>query len=384
MEILVNTTTDPVTVTYVYTLTANGCSNTQTVSVVVYPRPLLSGLSTATVCSGSPFNYTPGSATAGTSFTWTRAVGVGISNAAGSGSGPVNEVLNNVTLASKIVTYRYTLTANGCSNIQNVSVIVDPTPVSPVISVSSPAEVCSHTMYQNFGASVAAPDSVMYTWTATNASVYAEGAGHRYALVTFNTAGNARVILTAVAIGYTCFIRDTFSVTVSTSEAPNADIYYVQDHFFYTDNTVDSYQWGYDDARSIDSTMYNGEINQSYHNVSPDFAGKHYWVMTEKGGCSSKSYYNAPVGIIPVGAAEVVTMTVFPNPSRENVVVELSGINGGNITVELSDIAGRQISSKAVIDNKAQINVNNLSSGVYMVSCYQNGVKVGTTKLVKE
>ena len=77
-------------------------------------------------------------------------------------------------------------------------------------------------------------------------------------------------------------------------------------------------------------------------------------------------------------------MNVFTNPASDNVSVEVNGINGGNTTVELSDITGKQIRSTVVTYNKAQINVNNLASGVYMISCYHNGVKVGTTKLVKE
>ena len=100
--------------------------------------------------------------------------------------------------------------------------------------------------------------------------------------------------------------------------------------------------------------------------------------------CASKSYYNAPTGVTQVGAAEIAVMEVFPNPASDNVSVAVSGINGGNTTVELSDITGKKISSTTVEYNKAQLNVNNLASGVYMISCYHNGVKVGTTKLVKE
>ena len=36
-ETLINTTSSPVNVTYVYTLTANGCTNTQNIVVTVNP-----------------------------------------------------------------------------------------------------------------------------------------------------------------------------------------------------------------------------------------------------------------------------------------------------------------------------------------------------------
>ncbi|MBB6612206.1 T9SS type A sorting domain-containing protein [Pontibacter sp. Tf4] len=47
-ETLVNTTNSAITVNYVYTVTANGCSNTQTVPVVVNPKPTITSFSLGT------------------------------------------------------------------------------------------------------------------------------------------------------------------------------------------------------------------------------------------------------------------------------------------------------------------------------------------------
>ena len=61
----------------------------------------------------------------------------GISNAAVTTpvNGNIIEALNNTTNAAINVTYVYTLTANGCSNMQNVVVSVNPTAtVGPVIA----------------------------------------------------------------------------------------------------------------------------------------------------------------------------------------------------------------------------------------------------------
>ena len=286
-EALNNNTNHQVAVDYVYTLAANGCTHIQTVTVLVSPTPLLSGLTNATVCSSTPLTYTPGSATTGTTFAWTRAVVAGISNAAGvstGSAGVVNETLVNTTLFPVNVTYRYTLSAFGCSNVQNVTATVNPAPQAPVIAITSPSAVCSNTMYQNFGAANAPTDSVVYTWTAAGALVYGEGMGHTYSLINFPTAGNASVILTANIHGIACYTADTFHVTVGTATAVNPVVYYIHDHFVCTDNTVDSYQWGYDDATTLDSVIFTGEVDQNFHQLSPNFATKHYWVMTTKGG----------------------------------------------------------------------------------------------------
>ena len=119
-ETLTNTTASPVTVRYVYTLTANGCTNpaTYNVDVLVNPTPTLtSTLTPPAICSGTVFSYTPSSSTTGTSFGWTRAAVAGITPAAaGSGTGNPNETLTNTTASPVTVRYVYTLTANGCTN----------------------------------------------------------------------------------------------------------------------------------------------------------------------------------------------------------------------------------------------------------------------------
>ncbi len=141
-ETLTNTTTSPVTVTYVYTITANGCINTQNVTVTVNPIPALSStLTPAAICSGTTFSYTPASATAGAAYSWTRAAVVGITEAATTGTDGINEILTNGTTSPITVTYVYTTAANGCSKTENVTVTVNPAP--SLTSTLTPAAICS-------------------------------------------------------------------------------------------------------------------------------------------------------------------------------------------------------------------------------------------------
>ena len=134
--------------TYTVTQTISGCTSIPG-SGVAAPKtiPVLSGNLTATAISGTAFMYTAGSVTAGTTFAWSRAAVIGISNVAESGTGNINETLVNTLSTAVNVTYVYTLTANGCTNTQNVAVSVSSVPVvttvSPVngttgVSVSSP------------------------------------------------------------------------------------------------------------------------------------------------------------------------------------------------------------------------------------------------------
>ena len=130
-ETLINTTPNRITVPYSFALTTYGCPNTQTVNVIVNPTPQLTSLLTLPAqCSGTPFYYNPTSATIGTTYTWTRSNIAGISNPAANGSGAVSETLTNTSPNPIVVTYVYTLTANGCTNQQTVSVTIDPLPIA--------------------------------------------------------------------------------------------------------------------------------------------------------------------------------------------------------------------------------------------------------------
>ncbi len=161
-EILVNTGTAPVSVSYVYTLVTNaGCTGSQTIPVTVNPSPVLSSnLQAPPICTGNLFSYNPQSNTTGTVFTWSRAIFYPITNGASVGIGNPLEYLVNPGLTPATATYNYTLTANGCTNTQLVTVIVNPIP----IVLAQATATCSN---QPFSISPVNPTpGTVYTWGA--------------------------------------------------------------------------------------------------------------------------------------------------------------------------------------------------------------------------
>jgi hypothetical protein len=162
-----NSGTAPVTATVSVTPTANGCTGpVTTFTVTVNPIPVLSSSSTpGAVCSGAAFTYIPASATAGASFSWSRGAVAGISNAAASGTGSINETLINTTANPVTVNYAYTISANGCSNTQNVAVTIN-----PVATIASQATtICSGAGFSVTPASGGGntiPAGTTYAWTA--------------------------------------------------------------------------------------------------------------------------------------------------------------------------------------------------------------------------
>jgi len=163
-----NSGTAPVTSTVTVTPSFEGCAGTpQSFTITVNPTPVLtSPLTPPALCSNSAFTYSPTSLTVGTTFSWTRLAAAGITPAGPvSGNDGVSETLRNFTSATIPVTYEYTLTANGCTNVQNVVVNIKP---EPVISDQSTA-VCSgetltwRILLDNF---VNPGDNVTFTWPA--------------------------------------------------------------------------------------------------------------------------------------------------------------------------------------------------------------------------
>ncbi len=145
-ETLINITGTPKTVTYIYTLTANGCVHTQNVDVTVYPLPtLLSLLLPPAVCSNTLFNYVAVASITGTTLTWQRDAVAGISNPAGTGIGNINETLINTTTTDLSVPYIYTLSIGGCINTVTVTATIKPIPI--LSSTLTPADICSNSVF---------------------------------------------------------------------------------------------------------------------------------------------------------------------------------------------------------------------------------------------
>jgi gliding motility-associated-like protein len=170
-----NTGTNPVVATITVTPTISdgtfSCSGTPvTFTITVNPNPTVNSASAITMCNGVPVNYTITSATAGSTFTWSRATvagitEVGVTNQIGN---PINEVLTNTTNAPIIVQYVITPTgpaATSCPGTPfDLDVTVNPTP--NVTANPTSQLICSGSI-TNIGLTTTITGAtVTYSWTA--------------------------------------------------------------------------------------------------------------------------------------------------------------------------------------------------------------------------
>ncbi|MFN5440346.1 MAG: beta strand repeat-containing protein, partial [Flavobacteriia bacterium] len=206
-ETLTNTTNAPISVTYVYTITANGCSATNSVVVVVNPTPTVNAITSQTLCNNATTNAVTFASTfnvLGTTYAWTNTTAsIGL---AASGSGNIAAfTATNTSNAPVTATITVTPSANGCAGVaETFTITVNPTPtVNPVANqvhcVGSGSNAVTFASTFNV-------TGTTYAWTNTNTTIglAASGSGNIGSFVTtlptpFNVAQVGTVTVTPSA-----------------------------------------------------------------------------------------------------------------------------------------------------------------------------------------
>ncbi len=274
---------------------------------------------------------------------------------------------------------------SGCAAVERTSVIIDELPTDPHITVHPGSTVCANTQYMNIGAGIPQPVTYVYTWRAYNADINSVSANKQNVLVSFPNAGQAVVTLTTQLMITGCAVTDSFVTNVGSSESPAASITYSAPTFTCTDNTADSYQWGYDNGYTLDSSIIPGETSQTYNQPSPDFSDVFYWVMTNHGGCLQKAYYRTPPSVeVGYTSIENLEFILFPNPANSIVHVRVKGLrNGDDVHVKLFDLLGKEISASALVNGNGDIDVSSLAQGIYSAVLVKNSMRLGARMIVK-
>jgi hypothetical protein len=131
---------------------------------------------------------------------------------------------------------------------------------------------------------------------------------------------------------------------------------------------IDTYQWGYDDRGTVDSTLVPGETNQNYTNTGLGLAHKYYWVITSRSGCLQKSYYNPPTTISNINAANEGVMNIVPNPNTGSFKLLLSTPNTEKATIVITNTIGQKIKELVVDTNQPTEILLDEATGVYFIS----------------
>jgi len=143
-----------------------------------------------------------------------------------------------------------------------------------------------------------------------------------------------------------------------------------------TGSGADFYQWA-------SPTLF---VNTNNAVILGNIIGNMVYTLTgtDANGCSNTTTVslrvNACTGIEEYDSNKN-SLSVFPNPSSSSLRIEMN--NSIIQTIEITDVTGRIVKQFTPNDSMLQINVSDLSNGVYYVKAVANN-QSQTTKLIKE
>ena len=333
-QTLTNTTADNATLTYTITPKNNGCPGLPiTVIITVKPKPTLSStLTPADICSNSLFSYVATSATAGTTITWTRAAMLGIIPGANSGNGNVSETLTNISGAPINVTYIFTLTANGCTNTQNVLVRVLP---DLVLSSALTATTCSNSLFSYTPTSIL---PVTFDWSRaavadiSNAATTGTGAINETLINTSPLPVMVSYVFT-LKIG-ACVGTQTVLVTVKPTPKLNTTLTppaicsntlftYTPDKFNTRNNVFAWYRPVIAGISNLAGAGING-ISETLINTTPNPITVRYEYTLRAAGCQSIEYVDVVVNPTPKLSSSLAPPAICHNSTFDYTPTSLT------------------------------------------------------------
>jgi hypothetical protein len=169
-DVLTNTTTIDQVVQYNVIGTANNCASaSQTVTVTVRPKPVMTSASALSICSDAQLNQQLTANIGGSTFSW---IAVDNPNVTGETTSQqitstITDDLVNSTTNVQTVTYNITPSSNGCAGpTQNLVVTVNPI---PTVTNANALTICSGQMVNITGLTLTANVSgTNFTWVAAD------------------------------------------------------------------------------------------------------------------------------------------------------------------------------------------------------------------------
>ncbi|MCX6350351.1 MAG: PKD domain-containing protein, partial [Bacteroidetes bacterium] len=312
-------------------ITATGCSKSDSVTITVNPLPSAKAGSSTAICNGGSTTI-GATAVSGNTYSWTsNPIGFTSTNA-------------NPTVSPTATTVYYlteSITATGCSKSDSVTITVNPLP-----SAKFSASIECHGLATKFTDSSSTPKRIWYFGDGDTSTVF--NPIHKY-----KTAGSF-IASMVVTNGASCI--DSSSKTVIVNALPNAAWTAIEtsNHnysFAAKDTTLTSYLWDFGDGNT-------GNGFKTSHAYSKDSTFIVKLSVTNSNGCNNEidSVFAVVTSIALEGFNNNVHLNIYPNPFEHATNINYTLKTKANVNVVLMDITGKQI---AVIAN------SNQSSGTY-------------------
>ena len=174
------------------------------------------------------------------------------------------------------------------------------------------------------------------------------------------------------------------TLTLQSGAPLNASFLYSSNNnftyaFFNYTAGVTSYTWDFGDG-----TTANGNFPQHTYTAP----GQYTVTLTiSNGNCSNST--TQIITITPVSIAEVTSginnIQVYPNPSKENFILEYTLVNESPVSIQIIDVLGQQIQTQfegSSLAGKHNFDITGLSKGTYYIRLVAND-KTFVQKMVR-
>ena len=371
--------------TYTYPLySVHGCDSIITLTLTVREVPVVSISGNTSFCQGENSTLV---ANGGVSYNWST--GSTGSNLYVSESGAYTVTATN---------------AQGCSATATTYVTVNEL---PTITISGNTAVCQGNTttltangaatYQWSNGANGANNTVdvfgNYTVTGTSAAGCSSTATTTvivYSLPVINISGDTEICqgssTTLTANGAETYLwnNGTTDATLTTSNAGTYTVIGTDEHGCYSTESVDVVVY-----YPTDEDIYVSETGSyEWHDSTYTESGDYTWTGQTIHGCDS--VVTLHLTITPTDTTGIATydgrdLTLYPNPTTGLVTIRLNPETCNlNPEIRVFDIYGRRLQMISVAGETTQIDLSQYATGIYLVKLVNDGKVVATGKVVKQ
>lgn len=334
------------------TITATGCSKTDSVKVSVNPSPQANTGADQTICSGSSTKI-GGASVSGNNYSW-RSIPAGFISA------------NANPTVSPTVTTIYILTERigsaGCSKTDSVTITV----VKADVAIQGQTNVCAGAVSYY---TVSKVTGNTYKWTVTGGTI-AAGQNTDSVAVKWGAKGSGSL---KVVVGTTSSCKDSSTQAININEGVSTkwSIVKLADksfRFVPEDTTLTSYNWNFGDGgTSTDKKPTHTFATNGNYKVS--------LTVQSSSGCviTSDSTFSTLVGIAETNAP-AMNISIYPNPFKESTTISYALTEKVRVRIQVYDMTGKEIANIAdatQTPGEYKYNFNpaqyNTGAGIYMV-----------------
>lgn len=129
-----------------------------------------------------------------------------------------------------------------------------------------------------------------------------------------------------------------------------------------------------------------GDANGSGGTIAYSVGQVVYTANTGSNGTVDQGVQHA-YEILSVGITETtlnISLTAFPNPTSENLTMQISDFNSEKLVYQLYDLQGKQLINGQVTAKQTELNTSSLPAATYFIFVVnQENQKVQTFKIIK-